>query len=152
LNFYTRAWVNGDMTDEEADAVVPAYRCHLEAIGLPQRVKDLAGLNPHDGYILDVEHEPSVNTLRLRLRCGDLQAGYSDALLAFTGAMIRPADAATLARARRPADFEILYDEVDRAEGGAFEYRLLLHPSGEVSIRFSDVAVVRKPVADRRAA
>jgi hypothetical protein len=40
---------------------------------------------------------------------------------------------------------------VDRADNGTYEYRLLLDPAGEVSIRFADVSVVRKPVPDRRA-
>jgi hypothetical protein len=151
LKFFTRGWVNGDTTGEAADAVVPAYSRHLDGLALPQPVMDLASLNPHDAHVLDVEHEPVSRTLRLRLRCGDLQSGYSDVSLTFSGAMLRAADAATLARARRPADFEILYDEVDRADAGAFEYRLLLHPVGEVAFRFSDVTVVRKPVADRRA-
>src|SRR6188768_2368694 len=52
LKFFTRDWVHGDMTEEEADAVAPAYRQHLEAIDLPQSVRDLASLNPHDAHIL----------------------------------------------------------------------------------------------------
>jgi hypothetical protein len=71
--------------------------------------------------------------------------------LTFTGATIRPADAAALARTRRPADVEVLHEEVDRADNGTYEYRLLLDPAGAVSIHFADVSVVRKPVADRRA-
>jgi hypothetical protein len=138
------------MDDEAADAVVPAYRRHLEALGLKQSVKRLAELNPHDGYILGVDREASHRVLRLRLRCGDIPSGYFDAMLAFAGAAITPDDFATLSKAKRPADFEILCDEVDR-EGRDFVYRLLLHPSGEVVIRFDDVEVVRTPVADRRA-
>lgn len=64
---------------------------------------------------------------------------------------IPPAHAAALVEARRPAGFEILYDEVDRAGAGAFEYRLLLDPAGEVAFQFRDVAVVRRAVADRQA-
>jgi hypothetical protein len=151
LKFFTRGWAHGAMTDEDAEAIAPAYRLHLEAIDLPQAVQDLATLNPHDAYILDVEHEPQISLLRLRLRCGDLQAGYFDALLCFSGVTIAPAHAATLAEARRPAKIEILYDEVDRAESGAFEYRLLLHPVGEAAFQFKDVEIARIPVADRRA-
>jgi hypothetical protein len=139
------------MTDEEAEAVVPAYGRHLEAIDPPRPVRDLADLNPHDAYVLDVEHEPSAGILRLRLKCGDLQAGYFDAFLAFSGVTIAPDHVRALVEARRPAEFVILYDEVDRADDGAFEYRLLLDPVGEVVFRFRDVAIVRKPVAGRRA-
>jgi hypothetical protein len=151
LKFFTRGWIHGDMIDEEAEAVSPAYRRHLEASDLPHPVRDLASLSPHDAYILNVEHEPSAGTLRLRLRCGDLQTGYFDAFVDFTGVTIRPAHAAALVEARRPAEFEILCDEVDRAAAGAFAYRLLLDPVGEVSFQFKGVAVVRRRVADRRA-
>jgi hypothetical protein len=140
------------MTEEEADAVAPAYRQHLEAIDLPQSVRDLASLNPHDAHILDVEQVPADDTLRLRLRCGDLQAGYFDVSVEFRGVTIRPANLQALLEARRPAEFEILYDEVDRVGGGAFEYRLLIHPVGEVTFQFRDAAVVRRKVADRQSA
>jgi len=50
-------------------------------------------LNPHDGIILDVEHEPQIEDLRLRFRCGDLQTDYFDALLSFSAVTIAPADA-----------------------------------------------------------
>ena len=138
------------MTEDEVNAFASAYRQHLEAIDLPKPVRELTSLNPHDAHILDVEHEPSAETLRLRLRCGDLQTGYFDALVVFSGVAIRPDEAAALVEARRPAEFEILCDEVDRVDGGAFEYRLLLHPVGEVALQFADVAVVRRRVADRR--
>ena len=151
MKFFTRDWADGDMTDAEADAVAPAYWHHLDALDLPTPVRALADLNTHDANVLDVGYHAAANTLRLRLRCGDQQTGYFDATLTFTGATIRPADAATLERARRPANVEVLYDEVDRADGRTFEYRLLLYPAGEVSIRFTDVAIVRKPAVDRRA-
>jgi len=145
MKFFTREWVDGDMSDEDADAVVPAYRRHLEIIELPEPMRDLAALNPHDARVLRVDHDPAANTLALRLRCGDLQAGYFDALLSFSGMTLRPADVAALAR----PGVEILYDEVDRTVADGFEYRLLLHPTGEVAVRFHDVAVMRVLVSDR---
>lgn len=148
MRFFTREWINGELEDEAADTVVLAYRRHLEALGLPNTIKKLAELNSHDGYVLDVELEASENSLRIRLRCGDLQVGYFDAELTFKNVKMSPTDLSTLAQAQRSAGFEILYDEVDR-EAGAFMYRLLFQPAGEVSIRFSDVAIVRMPVTDR---
>lgn len=151
MKFFTRDWCQGKMTDEEAEAVIPTYQRHLDKLDLPESIRELAGLNPHDAYILDTEHEPREGTLRLRLRCGDLQIGYFDATLAFTHAILTSVDAATLVRARYPAKFEILYDEVDKVASAAFEYRLLLYPTGEVSIGFNQVAIARRPVADRQA-
>ena len=150
MKFFTRGWAHGDMTDEEAEAVAHAYQRHLDALDLPQPVRVLASLNPHDGYILDVEHEASTGALCLRLRCGDLQVGYFDAVLKFSSVKIPPAHLAQLVEARRPACFEILYYEIDRADGDAFEYRILLSPVFEIAFRFREVAVIRQPVADRR--
>jgi hypothetical protein len=115
LKFFTRNWVNGDMGEEEFDAVPLAYRRHLDALDLPGSVRELAELGPHDAYILDVVQKPLLGTVNVRLRCGDLQAGYFDALLNFSGVTIQPVDAETLAGAIHPAHFEVLYDEVDRA-------------------------------------
>jgi len=112
MNFFTREWVHGNMTDEKADAVAPAYQRHLQAINLPQSVQDLANLNPHDAYILDIDHDPAAATLRFR--CGDLQVGYVDAELNFSGMTIPPDHLAMLIKAKRPAQFEVLYDEVVR--------------------------------------
>ncbi len=150
MKFFTRGWVHGDMTDEEAEAVAPTYLRHLDAINLPQPVRELADLNPHDAYILDVEHEPSAGTLRLRLRCGDKQDGYFDAMVDFSGVTIRPAHLTALIEAKRPEKYEILYDEVDRVDADAFEYRLLLAPVGEIVLQFRNVTVIRLGVADRQ--
>jgi hypothetical protein len=149
MKFFTRGWVRGDVAGEAADAVPRAYLEHLHRIGLPPAVRDLADLNPHDAHVLDVANDPAAAALRLRLRCGDLQRGYVDAVLEFAGATIEPADLAALDRARRPAEYEVLGDEVDAAGAGAFEYRLLLDPAGEAAVRFTDVTVVCTPVADR---
>ena len=151
MKFFTRAWTQGNMTDDKANAVAPAYWRRVEMLDLPRSVRDLATLNPHDAHILHVEHDQSAGTLCLRLRCGDLQAGYFDAALNFSGVIIRPAHLATLVKAMRPAPFEILYDEVDRANATAFEYRLLLHSALEVVLQFRDVAVARQRVANRHA-
>ncbi len=151
MKFFTRGWVHGDMSDDEAEAVVPAYRQHLETIGLSPPARELASLNPHDAHIMDVVHEPSVGTLRIRLRCGDLQTGYFDALLDFAAVTIRPTHVTALVEASRLAEFEILYDEVDRVDVDTFEYRLMLDPVGEVAWGFKDVRIARCRVIDRKA-
>jgi hypothetical protein len=105
-------------------------------------------LNPHDAYVLDVHHEPTKSRLTLRLRCGDLQRGYSDVVLRFSQAKITQRHLKCLERSVRPASVEVLYDEVDR-EGILFDYRLLLYPVGVVTIRFRRVWIDEKPVPSR---
>jgi hypothetical protein len=149
LRFFTRNWVQGDMTDEEADAVMRQYGRRIEDLKLPPSARELADLNPHDGYIREVKHEPASHELGLALRCGDAQRGYCDTCLRFSGVEISQEHLAILLAARRPAAFEILCGEIDRVSAGLLEYRLLLHPTGEVAIRFSGIAVTRCPAAGR---
>jgi hypothetical protein len=150
MQFFTRAWANHELTEEASDAVCAAYARHMASLELPPAVAELAALYVHDAYILDVKHLSRSGELRLRLRCGDLQRGYCDAWLHFTGVTIDPAHAAVLFDARRAADVEILHDEVDRS-GHAYEYRLLLYPEGEVTFMFEQVSISRQPVAGRHA-
>ena len=150
MKFFTRAWVNGEMTDEQAADIPEAYWRYLATLLLPTSIIALSKVNPHDAYLVALEHEPEHSRLTLRLRCGDLQRGYSDVTLAFSQVAVERATLDMLRRAVRPAQVEVLYDEVDRS-GDGFEYRLLLYPDDEVSIQFKDVNLVERPVADRMA-
>jgi hypothetical protein len=150
MKFFTRAWVNGEMADDHAAALRDAYWHYLTALDLPTPIVALSKVNPHDGYLMAFEHDPEHSRLIVRLRCGDLQRGYSDVTLAFSQVAVDRATLGTLRRSVRPASVEVLYDEVDRL-GECFEYRLLLHPDGEVSIQFKEVDLAELPVADREA-
>jgi hypothetical protein len=150
MKFFTRAWVDGEMTDDQAAVIPEAYWRYLATLHLPASIVALSKVNPHDAYLVALKHEPEHSRLTLRLRCGDLQRGYSDVTLAFTQVAVERATLETLRRSVRPASVEVLYDEVDRS-GECFEYRLLLYPDGEVSIQFKDVDLAERPVADREA-
>lgn len=150
MKFFTRAWCNGEMRDEAANAVPDDYFRYIASLRLPATITALAEINPHDAYILNVENQPENSELTLRLRSGDLQRGYSDVVLRFSEASVDPATVAILRRALRPARVEVLYDEVDRFED-CFEYRLLLFPDGEATIQFHNVSITSKPVASREA-
>jgi hypothetical protein len=148
MKFFTRSWINGEMPDDEAVVVPDDYRRHLAALQLPPSIETLSKVNPHDAYVLEVEHPADRSRLTLRLRCGDLQRGYSDVTLAFSQVMVDHTTLDTLRRAVRPACVGVLYDEVDRS-GECFEYRLIPYPSGEVSILFQEVVVTERLVPER---
>ena len=148
MKFFTRAWINGEMTDEEAAAVPEAYWRHLATLHLPAAIAALSQVNPHDAFVLVVEHQPEQSCLTLQLRCGDLQRGYCDVTLAFSHVAVDPTALETLQRAVRPSRVEVLYDEVDRLDDG-FEYRLLLDSHDEVSICFRQVELTERSVANR---
>jgi hypothetical protein len=150
MKFFTRAWVNGEMSDDQAAAIPEAYWDYLTALDLPSPIVALSKVNPHDAHLVAHGHDPAHSQLTIRLRCGDLQRGYSDVTLAFSQVAVDRATLETLRRAVRPASVEVLYDEVDRSNE-CFEYRLLLYPDGEVCIQFQQVAIAERPVADRGA-
>jgi hypothetical protein len=148
MKFFTRAWANGELTIEQSAAIPEAYWRYLATLQLPPAIAALSKVNTHDAYILSVDHQPARSLLTLRLRCGDLQRGYSDVTLAFSHIVADPATMVTLRGAVRPASTEVLYDEIDRS-GECFDYRLLLYPDGEASIQFRQVTIVERPVVDR---
>jgi len=150
MKFFTRAWTRGEMTEEQAAAVPGAYWRHVASLHLPPTIAALSELNPHDAFVLGVDHEPEYSRITLRLRCGDLQRGYSDVSLAFSDVTVDLASLDSLRCAVRPARVEVLYDEVDRL-GDCFEYRLLLHAVGEASILFRQVELTEQFVTDREA-
>jgi hypothetical protein len=150
MKFFTRAWINGEVTDEPSAALPSAYWRYLATLRLPPTIVALSKLNPHDAYVLAVDYQPERSLLTLRLRCGDLQRGYSDVTIAFSDVTVDLATLDTLRRAARPAPVEVLYDEIDRS-GDYFDYRLLLYPDGEATIQFRQVDVTEHAVADREA-
>src|SRR5262249_29728219 len=150
MKFFTRSWINGEMPDDRAAVVPDDYWRYLAALKLPPSIETLSKVNPHDAYVLDVENPPDRSRLTLRLRCGDLQRGYSDVTLAFSQVTVDYMALDTLCRAVRPACVEVLYDEVDRS-GECFEYRLILYPPGEVTILFQQVVVTERLVPEREA-
>ena len=138
------------MTDAEAAEVPEVYWRYVATLDLPPTIAALSQVNPHDAFMLSVEYQPEQSRLTLQIRCGDLQRGYFDVTLAFSQVVVDPMTLDTLRRAARPARVEVLYDEVDRLDDG-FEYRLLLDPDGEVSIRFKQIELTERRAASRDA-
>jgi hypothetical protein len=150
MKFFTRPWINGELTDDQAAEVPEAYQRYLATLKLPPSIEALSKINPHDAHLLGVEHQPDRSHLMLRLRCGDLQRGYSDVTLDFTQVTVDDATLDTLRRAVRPASVEVLYDEVDRLSQ-CFEYRLILYPTSEATFVFQQVEITEQFVAGRKA-
>jgi hypothetical protein len=150
MKFFTRAWTTGELTDEEYARLPDAYWRYLARLQLPPAVTALSKINVHDAYVLAVDHQPDPSLLTLRLRCGDLQRGYSDVVLAFSHVTVDLATLDTLRRSVRPACVEVLYDEIDRSDEH-FDYRLLLYPDGEASFQFRQVDISERPATGRYA-
>jgi len=154
MRYFTRAWVDGDLTEEESDTVVRVYRRHLEVIAsrLPPGVLELSqrwSLN--DALFKIVQFDHVNQQLLLRLRCGELQYGYYDLSLHYTGATVIDHTPYRLSGLVATAGVEVLYDEIDVTGDDRFEQRMILWPSGEFAVSCERFAFSLVPVASRDA-
>jgi hypothetical protein len=109
LRFFTRAWLDGDIPDAEADKVPAAYLAHLAALGptVPDAARRLASeVSLHDGLLRGVEL--TNGRLELLFRAGDQQVGYFDAWLKYDGVGVAEADAQFLRSADGCPQIELL--------------------------------------------
>lgn len=145
MRWFDRDGFCGSFDDEQAEAAKAAYWQHIEQLRpqLSEPVERLAlDVNLHDARI--TEWETDEGLLRAGFGWGDLQVGYWLSLLTYQGAEVRVDAPESLG----DPETEVLYDEVDIAEGG-FEHRLLLTPRGEIAIRFRSLALETKPLPQR---
>jgi hypothetical protein len=152
MRFLTRQWHRGGLSDAESDAVVEAYRRHLEALlpVMPATVRELAQwVSLHDGRFRGAQVHRSAGTLTLELRCGDLQRGYFDVDLTCGGVNFASSTLADLAAAVRNTKSECLADEIDTADDGSWLHRILIDPDREVTIAFGTLNLHVSPRPDR---
>ncbi len=86
MRFFTRQWHNGELSEEESQAVPLRYAAHLETLRpkLPMTLLTLAfGTYLHDGLLRGVGLDRAQRTLAIGLRCGDLHLGYFDVDLVY---------------------------------------------------------------------
>ncbi len=153
MKFFTRAWANGELSDEDAEAIRGSYQMYLDNLvpKLPETLKSLAIGDPslHDGLIHKVIIDTGANSLEFILCCGDLQTGYFDVDLVYSGVDWSVLDIQALKRRARDPETEILYDEVGQVAEGVYEHRILFWPEDEISIRFSRLERTTKPRSDQ---
>jgi hypothetical protein len=131
MNYFTPAWHNGDIEDED-NTVYKKYKEYLAPLlpHWPPDVQILADrINLHDGLIRELLWDTNEAILFLRLRCGDLQVGYYDLDLHYSGVLLSPLDWGSLLFLKGDTKSEwrfseALYDEVDE-EDGFFVHHIL---------------------------
>jgi hypothetical protein len=150
VRFFTKEWLRGELTDAAFEAVPAAYHLHLATLQLPDDVSALSAVDIHDGLLLAVQYERQSAELIIRLRCGNLQRGYSDLSIKYSGAALDSSSLSVLHEAVRVPKDEFLFDEVDRRDE-RFEHRVILSSHREVCVTFATVTVDALPVAGRAA-
>lgn len=138
MKYFTPAWHRGDLDDEASNRAFEDYQRHLTSLlpNLPPEVRRLATrINIHDGLLWEVAVNLEMDTLRLTLRCGDLQVGYFDLDLEYeqvdfvpelTEAM-RKLAVAQLNLPKSRSSNSALYDEVDRNDAFVVHRILFWH-------------------------
>lgn len=151
MKYFKREW-SEEVDAAETDRAHQAYLQHLRQIEerLSSDLRKLAtDVSLHDALFKAFDYDDSASVLEIRLRCGDLQVGYFDLDLHYEGACIVNGYTPALAAAVHNPKTEVLYDEVDVADGSLFEHRMLLWPQGDVTIRFRHCSLSYSPVTSR---
>lgn len=152
MKYFTRGYISGELADAEAERIGTAYQQHIQVISdfAPVAIADLSKTNLHDGLIRRVVVKHNTNELLLSLRCGDLQVGYFDLELLYSGVSLDIQLLKVLSRRAHDKQTEILADEIDAAADGRFVHRLLFWPEDEISITFANLRLTRQAQPDRK--
>lgn len=131
------------------------YRLHVEKLGLPRRLRDLARRDLSDSRLrrIVVDRRTRQVILFLSGRSGDpangAHNGHGEDLreleILYHRVDLDHLDAKLLETRAADPETAILADEMDRGEDGLFVHRLLFHPEGEVELSFRDAACVERP-------
>lgn len=153
MRYLTRAWNNGDLTEDEEEALEAAFRRH-RAIILPQLPESLRRfaetVDIHDGLLRTVVLDRGAGTLRMSLRCGEFDGGYYDVDLTYVEVRLAHLDVPVLRVIASDPESEALYLEEDALEPGWYVHRWLWWPFGrELDVHFSALAFERTPRPDR---
>ena len=143
-----------------------AYRLHVEELGLPQRLRDLAGRDLRDSRLRRIVVDRRTRQVILFLRGGSGEAdngagkGHGgngergeelrDLEILYHRVDLDRLDAELLEMRAADPETAILAGEMDRDEDGLFVHRLLFHPEGEVELTFRDAACTELPAARHR--
>lgn len=164
MRFFTLDAYNNDMFDfDAAKVVLDRYSRHLQEMEgvLPDELLALARLDGvDDGLIVSVRRNRRRKTLDLTMRCGNLIIGYYDLEITYSGASLLPDHYRTMnyivrnqtleAMGRYLTAGDLAYHEVDRADNGRCEHRLLFHPGRWFAIQFAAIRWRQIPRPNRR--
>lgn len=146
MRFLTREWHAGDLSGDEADALETAHAEHLAATlseVSPQLLAFHTTVSIHAGMLQAAVLDHRDATLRILLRCGDLQDGYRDVALTYLGIDIAWLDVALLKLIVDDSHSEALSVEIERMEDYSYVHRWLWWPFyREVDIPFRALTVL----------
>jgi hypothetical protein len=153
MKFFDQDWHSGVLDDAEYESRSALYSEHVSRLfrTFPRSLYELT-TSPvmHDALVRGYSLDKTSGILTLQLRGGDLQRGYEDIDISYDNAVVPEESSAVLQGVTGVRDAELISDEIDVDHAAnLFVHRMVFAPFQEVEIRFANVAVLRRPVADR---
>lgn len=144
MQWFTREWRDGALSDEEWQQRLDDYVLHTAALrpDLPLDQAWLLDQDLHDGQVQSWRE--SDGQFSWVLLTGDLERGYRLTSLHYLDAHLIGADTEDLDELLLGSRSELLYDEVSQV-GDILEHRFLFDPSGEFGVRFRRASVSYAP-------
>lgn len=152
MEYFTRAWAIGELSDDEWDKVLPAYQAYIDTLDHNSAVWRFAttvGLNDAIFDRMDI----GSGDVRLQLLTGNLQRGYFHTAITYRNANVTIGQDA-LAQAVENPTTEIWYDEFSGCTSGMVHRFLLVETGGtedrgEVHITFTSFEFCETPAPGR---
>jgi hypothetical protein len=142
MDYFTRAWALGELTDSEFDGALANYHDYIGSFDPNSSVRRFAtAISLNDAWVDRFIFRP--DQLSLTLLTGDIQRGYWSTEINYVGArIVLGEDALKQAVQHRPT--EIWYDEFSGRPAHMVHRFLLVGPHGtedrgEVHIEFEDL-------------
>ncbi len=152
MEYFTRAWALGDLSDEEFERVETRYNDLLGSLDESGPVRQFANtISLNDAYLDSLEY--SDGEISLRLLTGDLQRGYWHTVIHYGGgSVVHGLEALERGIVVRPT--EIWYDEFSTGSPRMAHRFLLVKPGttedrGEVHIEFDAFSFAETRAAGR---
>lgn len=150
MEFFDRDLPSSELSSRRAD-----YSVHVDRLGLPERLQELAHRELRDSRLRRIVVDHRTRQVILFLRHGldhspssgngtEGEEGLRDLEILYHRVDLDGLDAELLEERAADPDTEILADEMDRREDGRYVHRLLFHPDGEVELTFQDAAFVER--------
>lgn len=148
MEFFDRDLPPTELTSRRTD-----YSVHVERLGLPERLQELAHRDLRDSRLRRIVVDRRTGQVILFLRHGRLsgngaheasEEGLRDLEILYHRVDLDGLDAELLEERAADPDTAILAGEIDRREDGRYVHRLLFHPDGEVELTFQDAAFVER--------
>lgn len=156
MKWFTRQWLDGELSDAEAKGRQRAYTAYLDTISdrLPAAALDLARpRHPHasisDALVDRIVVDERARRVMIRLLNGELPAGYGKLDIEFEDAELVEPGVERLRQLLAAARTEFVRCEIELiGDGGRLELRFLLWPNGEIAVRCAALTTAWHPIED----